>query len=496
MADLSKESLKRISTVLLVLTSIFFAAAVGMLAYHLYSTGSISKREAALLSKEELQRKLFEDASKEFVIFPHSVPEIGYVLNKELKQSSWRAAEGELYPINYLGLRGKNFGRKWPSTIRILLVGDSYLFGWKLKEREKLETILNEFCEKRLGKNKIEFITVALPGWNIRSEKAFMESYWHILEPDAVVWSIVSNDLSDVYGCMPPGLMSQWMSPQKTGDLHFWTESWAHENLPIPIIIDRWKKNLDLIRTFSKSTRMPVLYFYWNAQMARLLNAIQDRSGFGRAPFLCVPGTITGRKEFDVTPVDKHPSGWANRRVALAVLHKLAEMKIIPNVKFDSNEQQIINRFRYSDVKVSAELHLKKRLTYWGKDIPAHVSEDISQRKLSILCGINGKKMMKTGVMCLKDEKKSKGLKMTVDVFENKRIDRKLFITVKNDMGGETRSTIELKTGKMEFTVPLPGNGKSKVPVFYEITWKFNFANCNSPFLCYCGNLIQAGFYR
>ena len=48
--------------------------------------------------------------------------------------------------------------------------------------------IIEHIREKGLD-SEVEFITVALPSWNIDSERASLDHHFDLLDPDYVIWS-------------------------------------------------------------------------------------------------------------------------------------------------------------------------------------------------------------------------------------------------------------------------------------------------------------------
>ena len=53
---------------------------------------------------------------------------------------------------------------------RIVIVGDSRVFGWKLSDAERLQVALQDTLERIAPNQRFEVVTVALPGWNVDAE--------------------------------------------------------------------------------------------------------------------------------------------------------------------------------------------------------------------------------------------------------------------------------------------------------------------------------------
>lgn len=120
--------------------------------------------------------------------------------------------EGIPVHINSLGFRDEEVELpKPPNTYRILNVGDSVAFGWKVNLEDsygkQLEVLLNTQDD---GTN-YEVINVGVPGWTIDTAHAFITQEGLQYDPDLVVLDITL--VNDIYGKEPTdrkGLF-QWL---------------------------------------------------------------------------------------------------------------------------------------------------------------------------------------------------------------------------------------------------------------------------------------------
>jgi lysophospholipase L1-like esterase len=99
--------------------------------------------------------------------------------------------------INSLGLRGPEIERSAPpGRIRILVLGDSMMFGYYLEEVETFPARL----EARLRADGIdtEVVNTGSGGWSIASETSFLIERGLALEPDHVILAISGNDLTEL----------------------------------------------------------------------------------------------------------------------------------------------------------------------------------------------------------------------------------------------------------------------------------------------------------
>lgn len=83
---------------------------------------------------------------------------------------------------------------KEAGTVRIVGLGDSFMFGWAVEEHERyidrLEALLNE----RFPERRWETVALAAPGYNLAMEVAVLDRYGRGYGPDLVVYGFVGND--------------------------------------------------------------------------------------------------------------------------------------------------------------------------------------------------------------------------------------------------------------------------------------------------------------
>lgn len=495
MKNLSRESLDRISIILLVLVSIFFTLSIALAGYLLYNYGEIKQLKASLKSQDELQTELFETASGDQAFYPHTLREIGFIFNPYLKHATWMGHEGETYPVNSLGLRGEEIPReKKKGKTRILIVGDSMVFGWKLKEEDKLSGVLNKICADRLGRDKFEFFTAALPGWNIKSEATFLESHLERLKPDFIIWSVAANDGEDAGGAVPPGILGNWNSPQKKKQVPFFFMQKFYKTLPIPAVLERWQENIRIIDAFVSKYDTSIMLLYWSPKQRPFFQLINSRFHFKKYPSVRVPRELLADKSWRVSPNDGHPSPWATEQIALGVLRKLKRLKIIPGIAFQPGESETLGYFAKEEQKVYSEEEVERHFAALFKKIPSKYAGDDNESRKSILYGVRNGQMGKNGVLCLRDENNSNNLRVTFEIPGTVKYKRNVDFILRNGSGDSERLFMEIDSRFMEAVIPLPGSGGSGA--VYELSWEFDFLDCVTPRYCRCGNLIRAEFER
>jgi len=104
---------------------------------------------------------------------------------------------------NAMGMRERAFALEKPAgTVRIVLLGDSYVFGLNVAEPERFGAVLERELAARAPepKPRFECLHLAVNSWNIESECAYLRRQLDRLRPDLVIQVSYSNDMDDVTG--------------------------------------------------------------------------------------------------------------------------------------------------------------------------------------------------------------------------------------------------------------------------------------------------------
>jgi len=105
------------------------------------------------------------------------------------------------YKINSHGMRGPEISRqKPPETLRILGLGDSFMFGQGVHDKD---TFLRRL-ERRLNEDDaipqtVECLNTGVQGYNTRDQVVYFEHLWLKYEPDLVVIAFYLNDAYSDY---------------------------------------------------------------------------------------------------------------------------------------------------------------------------------------------------------------------------------------------------------------------------------------------------------
>lgn len=133
---------------------------------------------------------------------------LGYRLAKNFEYD-WEHPEFRmLVKTNSLGLReDREFADK--QALRILVLGDSFVFGLGVQRSETFQAVLERRLSKRLGQ-AVEVINAGVPGYGTCHERLVLEDLLPKLQPDLVLLCFYAgNDLVDNLHCMEMGVASE-----------------------------------------------------------------------------------------------------------------------------------------------------------------------------------------------------------------------------------------------------------------------------------------------
>ena len=98
--------------------------------------------------------------------------------------------------INSLGLRGPEIQAAAADGLRILVVGDSFVFGWGVEADEGLVPRLEARLQETIP--ELEVVNGGHPGFGLQDELDWLATYGLELQPDLIVLGIMmANDLLD-----------------------------------------------------------------------------------------------------------------------------------------------------------------------------------------------------------------------------------------------------------------------------------------------------------
>jgi lysophospholipase L1-like esterase len=99
--------------------------------------------------------------------------------------------------VNALGGRGPERSPSRPAgTARILLLGDSFAFGWGVEQEDSFGAVLERRLTERVG--PVEVLSAAVPGYSTDQHYIYLRTRGLELRPDLVLLATSENDLTEV----------------------------------------------------------------------------------------------------------------------------------------------------------------------------------------------------------------------------------------------------------------------------------------------------------
>lgn len=130
----------------------------------------------------------------------HNDPWVGYVPRPGLVRARYTGVE---VWTNAIGLREKPIeSPKPPGLVRVVLLGDSFVFGYGVEPDERMGQHLAELIAPHLprGVSGIECLHVGVGGWNAVNATTFLRRQLDAIDPDLVIHLLIENDLDDGFG--------------------------------------------------------------------------------------------------------------------------------------------------------------------------------------------------------------------------------------------------------------------------------------------------------
>ena len=130
--------------------------------------------------------------------------------------------------VNSLGMRGpERVPSKRPGPARILLLGDSFAFGWGVEQEEAFGARLERLLTERVG--PVEVWSAAVPGWSTDQHYLYLHTRGLGLAPDLVLLATGENDLAELgfdrltldAGRLPVRIEPMWRIIDATGRMRY-----------------------------------------------------------------------------------------------------------------------------------------------------------------------------------------------------------------------------------------------------------------------------------
>lgn len=145
----------------------------------------------------------------------HNDPDVGRVLLRNLDGRSHGIVDID---TNRFGMRELDYELpKPPNTVRVVILGDSFVFGTGAEGKDRMGVFLQSYIEEHGAfSGDVEVLHLGIMSWNIVAECAYLRRQVSLLQPDLVIHQTTGNDLDDVAGVRGFGSLAAF-TPSERG---------------------------------------------------------------------------------------------------------------------------------------------------------------------------------------------------------------------------------------------------------------------------------------
>jgi hypothetical protein len=125
-------------------------------------------------------------------------PFFGYTARKNFSGFLPFIEPGRRYWVetNSEGFRTQEFYPKLPDSYRIVLMGDSFLYGYNANQEETIAVVLERLAQKEISE-KIEVFSLGIASYSTVRYAALTRAYLDYLKPNLIIVSVDQSDFED-----------------------------------------------------------------------------------------------------------------------------------------------------------------------------------------------------------------------------------------------------------------------------------------------------------
>jgi len=270
-------------------------------------------------------------------------PDVGRVLQPGLvdrPNGSFRVSS------NARGVREEEWAVPKPAgRVRVVVLGDSFVFGNGIQPEDRLARFLEEALVERGRVAGVECLSLGMAAWNLHAECAFLRRQLSDLDPDLVVHVSVSNDLDDNPGVRGFGAMARFTTAARERADGFVTtsypftlghkvESWLEAGLDWESRM-RYRQAADEMLALAELVEARgghyLAVFFWPGALPIVARRIGAELGPERCAF--IPSSFRGESEYRLSATDKHWNRAGNELVARLVYGLVHERGWLPRLE-------------------------------------------------------------------------------------------------------------------------------------------------------------------
>ena len=172
---------------------------------------------AAALRDPEIRARVIADLVEESsgIYDSHVDSDVGRV---NLPNLAERRSRQTTVSTNRFGLRERDYEMpKPPDVVRVVLLGDSFVFGYGVTADSRFGAHLERELNSRSGTSgvRVECLHMGVSSWNFQAETAYLRRQLTDLDPDLVILLSLPNDLEESVGTRGFGVWSSFSSQQR-----------------------------------------------------------------------------------------------------------------------------------------------------------------------------------------------------------------------------------------------------------------------------------------
>ncbi|MFH1783250.1 MAG: SGNH/GDSL hydrolase family protein [Candidatus Omnitrophota bacterium] len=173
----------KLSRILFILAGLF----IGLLLIEIFFRSFPSITGVYTTQHNSIPKIYTEDKERGYALLPDS----------KSRHISYYGDFDVVYHVNSQGVRSlkDTYGDKYAK--RILLLGDSFVFGHGVEDNETLSSRLENALNEKYGDSEFEVINGGISGYNIDQEYLTLKKY-SFLKPDIVLIGMCSNDVVEI----------------------------------------------------------------------------------------------------------------------------------------------------------------------------------------------------------------------------------------------------------------------------------------------------------
>ena len=279
----------------------------------------------------------------------HPDPEVARVLAADVAGREYYG--GLVLSTNSLGLRERTFAMpKEPGTVRVVLLGDSFVFGSGLNADERFGAALERELRARSSfEGPIEVLHVGVASWNAVAECAWARRVLSELQPDLLIQLLVNNDLDDCMGVRGFGGLGTFTPQRRWAASGVLRRRYPRQDLGVPrqnwlshgldwesrSRFDEAARELHRLReaVVAQGGRYELMLAW-----GKLLPVAHERLAAGFAPddLIFVGPAFGASAENRISPEDGHWSALGGEQIARTLYGLIVERDLLPGLGLES----------------------------------------------------------------------------------------------------------------------------------------------------------------